>query len=276
MGEEAAAVDNGAAFDDGAEVVTAPVEQTTEAPAETTTEATAETPAAETAPKVTFDDAQQAVFNAAIGKKTAGMREAERKSEDLQRQLDEVKASIPQEQAPLIPEVPDQFDDDFEKKTLERDQSIAALAQYQAVQITQSQQLQAAAEKQQEAEVVKFNETVADYSKRATKLGIGEQELQAAAQTIAGQVNLDISVSGHILNEAQGPAITMYLAKNPQALAELSAMSPMAAAVFIETDIKAKAVAGNPSVDPPPAPVDSLGGSGVAIEDPALKGAVFE
>ena len=275
MGEEAAAVDNGAAFDDGAEVV-AVQEQTTEAPAETTTEATPETPEAKDTPKVTFDDAQQAVFNAAIGKKTAGMREAERHSEDLQRQLDEAKAKLPQEQAPLIPEVPDQFDDDFEKKTLERDQSIAQLAQYQAVQVANAQQAQAAVEQNQAAELAKFNEALTEYSGRATKLGIGEQELQAAGATITSQVNLNDYVAGHILNEAQGPAITMYLAKNPQVLAELSVMSPMAAAVFIETDIKVKAVAGNPSVDPPPAPVDSLGGSGVSIEDPALKGAVFE
>ena len=146
MGEEAAAVDNGAAFDDGAEVVTAPVEQTTEAPAETTTETTAETPAAETAPKVTFDDAQQKVFNDAMAKHKGQQRDAERENEELKAKLQQAEGLIPQEQAPLIPEVPDQFDDDFEKKTQERDQAIAQLVQFQTLQATQAQQVQAAAD----------------------------------------------------------------------------------------------------------------------------------
>jgi hypothetical protein len=62
----------------------------------------------------------------------------------------------------------------------------------------------------------------------------------------------------HILQHERGPEITAYLGKNLGELQAVSQMSPMQAAVYIETQLLEKAKRPGPKV--PPAPTENIGG----------------
>lgn len=258
------------AFDDGEEGAPA-------APVETAPETPPAPEATETAPKIEFTAEQQAKFNDEIGKKVAKQREAERlveeertKREAAEAELNRLKAP----QRPVIPEPPEQYDDDYAAKLAARDAALRDAAMFDASvqqqQYSQQQQHQAEQKKTQEA----LLEKVTTYSGRADKLGIDSTELQAAGNTVA-QGGLDNSVVDYILTEEQGPAITTYLANNPLELDTIREMSPMQAGVYIANTVKAKAISSRPSPNPPPAPVDNPGGAGMP-ESAGLKGVVYE
>ena len=44
----------------------------------------------------------------------------------------------------------------------------------------------------------------------------------------------------HVLHDAQGPALTVYLANHIEELDKIGGMSPIGAAIYIETQIKPK------------------------------------
>ena len=224
--------------------------------------------------KVEFNEQQQQVLNDLAAKKTHKIREAERKAEDLQRQLEETRAKLPQEERPTIPDYPDSFDDAFEDKLAERDEALRNAAAFDARQEALKQQQEL---KQQQAQLEQqqtLQQTVQGYSERAVKLGVSESELQMAGQAVA---NFGISddVTHFILGDEQGPLITTYLAKNPNELDSLRGMNPMQAAVHIATNVKTKATAAKGTSKAPP-PADTLGNGGAPqSKDKWLEGGKF-
>ena len=72
-----------------------------------------------------FNPSQTKKFNEAIGKKVRLAREQERRADDLQKQLDELKARVPAEQRPVVQAVPDPFsisDEEYRRSLAQRDQ----------------------------------------------------------------------------------------------------------------------------------------------------------
>ena len=239
----------------------------------TTQEATPETALAEE--KVTFSDEQQKVFNDTVAKKAFETREAKRQAEDLQRQLDEAKAAIPQEQAPNVPKLPDPYDDNYEDQVAARDDAIRAKERFDARQSfaqTQREQAQAAQQREQQAAL---NNKVTEYSNRATALGVNAQELQAAGNLVS-QYGINDQVTQFILGDDQGPLITQYLSKNPMELETIRTLDPMQAAIHISSNIKSKAAALGVRTPTAPDPAEILRGSGVAPSKRGPKGATFE
>lgn len=211
--------------------------------------------------KVQFDEAQQKVVNDIAAKKAFEVREAKRANEDLQRQLDELKAKAPVEQAPSVPDLPDQYDDDYQTKMQQRDQALLAKAQFDANANYQQQQSQSLAQEQQRLENETLSKSVEDYSGRAKKLGVGDEELQTAGN-IVYQYGINDQVTKHILADEHGPLITKYLSQNPQAMDALRNLPPMSAGVFLETQIKPMAIKLKPNTTNAPSPVDTLNGAG--------------
>ncbi len=56
-----------------------------------------------------FTPAQQERFNNAIGKKVRQTRDQERRADDLERQLQQIKSRLPEQQRPYAPPAPDPF-----------------------------------------------------------------------------------------------------------------------------------------------------------------------
>jgi hypothetical protein len=235
-----------------------------------------EAPQEEQAPaKIEFTPEQQAFINEKIvGEKVAKQREAERRAEELQKELEETRSRIPEPERPSVPPAPDPFDDDYEEKIRARDESIRAAAEYDAAQqerqrLQQFQQQQAQEERRQ-----KGMKMLMTYSERADKLGIAADKLQVAGNRVA-QYGIQNEVAQYILDDEQGPNITMYLAENPLVLDEIRHMDPIRAGIYIESNVKSKAMERLNST-PPPAPTEAPDGQGFPEGDRGPKGASYE
>lgn len=234
----------------------APIEAVTEEPTETLTK-----------PKVEFSpDQQEFIDSNIVAPKVGKQREAERTATEATRRADGLQAEldkINQPQRPVVPDAPDQYDDDFDAKQALRETKIQELAVFENTERQQAAYAQNQSEEAARKSDEKFQEVVVAYSDRAEKIGIKPQELQQAGIAVAS-MGMDVSVVQHILTEDQGPAITVYLAANPVEADALARMHPMQAAVHIATEIKPKALAARPKIEIPPEPTETPVGGGFA------------
>ena len=226
-----------------------------------------------------FTPAQQERFNNAIGKKVRQTRDQERRADDLERQLQEIKSQLPKQERPYVPPVPDPFsisDEEYRRTLAQRDEAVKAAVNFDNQRQAQLQAHQRLQEQQAQEQHATQNEKILDYSKRASKLGIKAEELQVAGNSLANY-GIDESLGQFILEDAQGPLITTYLAANPQELDELRSMSPAKAAAMVESQIRGKAVAARPKkVTDTPDPLERPRGAGKPPKGRGPQGATFE
>ena len=222
-----------------------------------------------------FTSEQQAVFNREQGRKVAAQREAERQAQEYQAQLAEAQRKLQQYEAPVRPDIPpppDPYEDNFAAKVAHRDAMIAKAAQFDAEinwRNTQEQQRQQQIAAEERAKVVK---TVETYSEVATKLGITSEELAEAGSKIAPYIPDRLAL--RILNDASGPEITTFLAKNLVELDKVTRMSPEDGAVYLETVIKPAAKRAPPKLAPEP--TEKLSGASMRESDRGPSGATYE
>ena len=220
---------------------------------------------------------KQAAIDEVINKKTFETKQAQR---DLQAANDRIrtfeteKAEREAAAVATIPPVPDQYDDDFDKKMEVRDAAILAKASHNsnqaAIERQQQHQQQQAFQQQQE----QLQKSVHSYSARATELGISTDELNAAGSAVINYGLSDDLVS-HILADSDGPLITKHLAANPQEGFELASMSPYAVGAYLDT-VRAKVEALKPKSSSTPDPVENLQGNGAGEKKhPALEGVIY-
>jgi len=227
------------------------------------------------AKKVAFTPEQQEVFNRVIGEKTHKQREAERRAEQLAEELATVRASLPREQEPLVPPMPDPYDDQYEAKVGQRDQAILALAQFRMRQ-QYAQQQQYDLERQQErAQLEVVAGIIRSYADQAKKLGIRAEALQVAGAAV-NSIGIDPEVAQDILEDTHGPLITLYLAKNLLHVERMKGMRPTKAAHYIETVVKPRATAARVKQPSAPKPVKALGRGGAPRRERGPKGAHYE
>jgi hypothetical protein len=225
--------------------------------------------------KIEFSEEQQAVLDDLAAKKTYKIREAERQVEQYKRELDEMRAKLPQETRPDVPKVPDPYDDDYEAKIQARDAALLKRAEFDTKrtwvdQQTAQNQQQAAYQAQQAKQ-----ETVTKFVGQAKKLGVTTEELNGAAKVI-DDFGIGDTVVQFILSNDQGPLIAKYLGNNPLELDTLRRLDPMSAAIRIENVIKSKAAALGKRTPTAPDPTDTLRGNGAAPKARGPAGATFE
>jgi hypothetical protein len=228
--------------------------------------------------QVKFDADQQKVFDDTIAKKVYKQREAERESERLRRELEEVKARLPQQSRPMVHEAPDPFaytDQEYKQRMAYREQSLVQAAQWDAQQNVLRHQEQVRQQEAARNEQAALIENVKTYAERAARLGVKPEELQVAGNIVA-QFGIDDSLVQYILNDDQGPLVTKYLSSNLLELEELRTLPPAYAAVRIATIIKPKLNLLKPKINRTPDPLPKLGGSGKAPKQSGPKGATFE
>lgn len=257
-------------FDDGVEE--APIEEAVEETVEEPTEETTEEPKKKPG-KIEFSEEQQRFINDEIvAKKTAKMREIERQAEQYRNELEELRQKLPQDAPPSVPPMPDPWDSDFEKKVEARDAAILQKAKWDAEQEYRQQHEQRLQYEAQQASIAALRNTVQTYTERAEKAGIKEKDLQVAGNTIA-TYGMNEALVNYILNDTDGPLMTMHLAQNIGELEVLRGLDPIRAGIYLETKIKPNA---RKSRRPPPEPTDSPRGSGIPEKERGPKGATFE
>jgi len=255
-------------------------EQATEAEAtESTGSDNPEPKEASQEPKVTFTPEQQAIFDKNIGKKVAKNHEITKERDDLQRQLNEANAKLPQVEAPEIPDMPNPDDFYGEPEKLRaaqdtRDKAISERATFDAG-VQQNERLQANQTfKQQQEDLKKQNEVIVGYVENADSFKISRDDLFKSGEIVKNSgVSLDIQT--HLLQDPQGPLVVDYLAKNLVELDNLRSMTPMQAAIHIANEIKPK-LAGIKKTTKTPHPLDMDDGQGMPEKiDKRLDGVVF-
>lgn len=215
-------------------------------------------------------------FNKQYGEKKQLERDLAAKAEKLA-QFEQAERERQAAQVGNIPPMPDAFDDDFDEKVKRRDEALIAQANYNAQNQSYLQQEQFNQQQAAQAKQVKVQQSMASYSQKATELGIKQDELQAAANTVANY-GLSDDLVMHILGDSDGPLITKHLAANPQDGYDLASMSPYSVGKFLD-GIKTKASALKPKTSNAPSPATNLQGNGVDPEAGKYKyldGATFE
>ena len=223
--------------------------------------------------KITFDEGQQKLVDDIVGKKVFQAREAERKAEALQAELEEARSKIPQQTRPDLPPVPDAFDDDFEAKMAARDKAMQDGALFDANQRAKEAQDQQQAQQTQQQQQQALQTKITSYSDNATKKGVDPVKLQSAGNTVA-QFGLRQDVVMEMLDDTEGSLMTLYLAENPMAIQSLNDASPITLG-SVYTDIRSKAAKLGVKTNNVPDPVEPIRGSGVAPKDDAPRGAKF-
>lgn len=235
-------------------------------------QATVDTPDDDPKPEPTEAEKAQAAqdkINEAINRQARKRYEAEQKAAEEARkrqELEEKLAKFEKPERPAVPKLPDRYDFDSDQEYAQavdaRDKALQAQVQWDLNQQNQQRQQQESLQAQQRAEQERLMQLGESFGDNAKKLGISDDALSAAAVTV-GQFGINPEIGQHILSDAQGPEITLYLAKNLSDLEQLAAMTPMRAAIFIE-QVKEKAKASRSKKDIPPAPTETPQGSGLA------------
>jgi len=227
-----------------------------------------------TKPKSPLDGLSPAERAAATNRMAA--RKAQKENVVLQQQLDELKAQH-QPSEPKVPDVPKYWDyeneGEFNKAVANRDDVLR-----QSIAYTQQQeQVQADSVKAEQARVAEVQQQLqargASYTANATKLGVKVGDLQMAGNIVAS-IGIREDVAQAILEDVDGPLVTMHLASNPQLIDQLNSGTMLDISRIYET-IKTAATAGKPTGTGAPPPPSRLTG-GVPPTERGPVGATFE
>jgi hypothetical protein len=228
--------------------------------------------------KIEFSEDQQRHFNDVVGKKTFKAKQAEREAEKLRAELAEVKKQIPQAQKPEVPSIPSQYDYDtdeqYQSAVRGRDGKIQELARYEEQDRFRNAMHQNQQAQEQRAAEERVATAVQSFQDNAKRHGIDEAELNQAIEKV-NMYGISQELGMHIMDRADGGLIAKHLANNPQDLELLTSVSPLQAAVLVETQIAAKANALKPKVTNAPDPVETLNGTGVPAKKRGPPGATY-
>ena len=219
-------------------------------------------------PEVDEEAKKQAAIQKVINEKTFKAKQAEREAQEYKAKLDAYEAKEREQAAKKyasIPDMPDYFDDNFDEKVKARDEALLNKAIFDAQNNWHLQQQQHSQQQAAQAKAEQLQKSMASYSSKALELGIKQEELQAAGNTVA-EYNLSDDLVMYILADPEGPLITKYLAANSQDGFELANMSPYSVSKFLD-GIKQKAGALKRKTSNAPKPATNLQGNGV---DPSL------
>lgn len=202
-----------------------------------------------------------------INKITADKYSEQRRADDLERQLNDLKSQTPKPEiksdlvAPSLPE--DIYDEDAMRKyyadSAKYNQEVAT----QAATSTYERQQQERAAKKQET---KRNETVNKYVNNAQRDGVDLEKLRVAEQTVS-KANISNDLAAYIMNDNNGGKIVEYLHDNPAALHELASLDPISAGMKIANEIKPAVLSTTPKVSNAPTPPTEIRGGGVHEQD---------
>lgn len=224
----------------------------------------------------------QEAANKAFIENKKKVRAAEEATQTEKTRADELQAKLAkfeEGKRPDIPEMPDQFDDDFEVKVKARDEAIIAANEFDGQQKIADQAVldeqQATLKKQGEEYVVILD----GHNARAEAFGLGEKE-RVAQENIVDAYIKDPGLVRFLLSHEDGSLAIAYLSENPREMEKIAAMPTADAAVYVSMNVIPNAQEMKPKTTKAPDPLDIPGGKegtgGKEGDDPALAGATFE
>lgn len=226
--------------------------------------------------KITFSEEQQAIVDKVGHQGRENVRAERQKSADLQRQLDEATAQIPQEVRPNVVASGDIDDVDYENQRTQRESQIREQANFDTRQQVATENAQAAQIAEQQKQQQNFNDSLVRFNSSATKFDIDQAQLRTMDSIVTSYGGLSADVGGRVLNDEQGILTYKYLSEHPEDIVSVNQMSQGDAAVFLN-DIKAKAtVLYTKRTSNAPDPAENLSGNGVPPGKRGSKGVLIE
>jgi hypothetical protein len=225
------------------------------------------------------EEINQEAINKAINKKHFQFKEEERKRlkvEEEKKALQDELNSLKAPKEPVIPPIPDAYDDDFQAKVKAREEALLAKAEFDAVKKVEQQQLQQAEELKQAEKQKVLQDMTKSYDARISDLNLDADTVHKAGDVL---INYGVTeeLATFILQDSDGPLLTQYLAANPLEVDKLKGLTPMQAAIELNSSIREKASGLKPKQSNAPDPVKGLNGLGPGEHVPAsIKGAKFE
>ena len=217
---------------------------------------------------------EPASYTKRIHQKHHELMEERRARLAIEQELERLKQQQqPVDEAPVVPDMPDQYDDNFEEKIRQRDEALAKRIEWDARQQILQEQEQARQQEQAARRQQENVDRLQKFAKRAQELNISNQELNIAAQTVVAY-GVSSEVEDMIVDNENGPVLAVHLAENPAELDVMRGMTGVQAGMYIATNILPKLNSAKKQVAPPPP--DTLGGGGAPPAERGPRGATYE
>lgn len=227
-----------------------------------------------------FDEAQQQVFNNKMAEEKRQRRQLETDKQALATQLQELQSRQPENQRPVVPDFPSQYDfdtdEEFHTALKDRDAKFKEALVFDTradLQVREGQMQQ-----QEQQRIKKESIDAADkiFRENGVKNGISNEEMGTIIDAV-NQHGIDPSVGNYVMGRPDGALIAKFLADNPLELDNIYATGSIAnAAIYIETKVAPKAAVLKPQTSNAPDPLDTLQGSGQPKQARGPKGATYE
>ena len=232
------------------------------------TEESADTVAAseDTHDKPTFSPEQHAAAANAFK-----AREAKRETEELRKQLEELKNPAQSQTTPVVP-VLSEFPDADE--VAEYTRQVQEAAQFQAQQAFNTQQQQHTAQQAQQAEQKQQADTEQAFRANSTRLGIKDEDLATAISMVSTK-GLNMQAIQGMLKDKDGPLALLHISTNLGRVDDLNNADAFSLGT-VYTGIKEASAALRPKTSSAPSPAESLNGNGAPpTVHPALEGVIY-
>lgn len=220
----------------------------------------------------------QEAVNKRINKLTFEKYEEKRKREQIEAELAQMKSQQQQgrPESVQIPELPDVFDPNYDRKMAERETALKKAAQIEAQKNYEEKMAEQQKLDQQNKSREQAQKWVSDMYQEAEKLGIQKDDLQKADQTVATFIK-DQGLARFIISQKAAPLIINHLASNAAELEHIAGLNPIDAAAYIAAKVIPDAEKFKPKVTKTPDPLDIPDGKAAGQnESPFLKGVIFE
>lgn len=176
----------------------------------------------------------------------------------------------------VIPEVPDQYAEDYQEKIAERDAAIKQKAGHDAEETRLAEEKT----RNDDAKAKAVEETntaqIAVFDANMVALGLDGKAVNTAANKLI-EYGISDGLTDFILEDPEGPLMVQYLEANPTVLEELNGMSSLSLFNHINSTVRAKAALLKPKTsDAPDPPIVPTGGGAPEVKEDWEKGAKYE
>lgn len=202
-----------------------------------------------------------------------GRVKAEERTSAVEKELEELRA---ENEAVVIPPVPDKYSDNFDTELATRDEAIKK----QAEQDAEQQRLTAERTEKDEVRVASeeavIKEKIAGFDANMVTHGLNPVVTKKAADTVIGY-GISENFQDVLLEDPDGPLFVQYLADNPVELEEMNRMSTLQLVNHMNGDLRAKASLLKPQTSTAPdPPITPRGGGAPELKEDWEKGAKYE
>jgi len=213
---------------------------------------------------VKLDAEAQKILDTEIAKRVKAQREAERRAQELERQLAQLQEAQ-RPTRPVVPDLPDPYqvtEEEYRNAVQARDKALQEAAIFDAQQKYLERQRQELEQQEKQRKLNELLDMRTKYIERAKNAGIDPVVLEGAGAVVGSEMPW---IQEFVLADKYGPQVVQYLAANPEERAKLNAMSPEQRAYYLGATVRNKAAASvKPKVSGAPAPVSKPNRAAVA------------